>query len=250
MRFLLAAQPQIGQVVRSCPRAGQYSRPNRMIWMCVSFQRSLGKHLLEVLLGLLDRLAGREPPARGEPMDVRVDRERRDSERLRHHDARGLVTHAGQALELLERLRHLALVLVDEDLRELRERLGLLRREAARPDQLVDLLDRHLRHRFGVGGAGEQRGRDEIDARIGRLRGEQDGDEEGETDPGGRAGPRGRGSVGRGSPGSGPLSRGDSLGENVPLGRDGIHGRRWNARSGPDDPSLGPRDLRQMSGRR
>ena len=60
------------------------------------------EYLLEVGLGLLDVLALRQAPARGEPMNVRVDRKRRLAEGLSHDHARGLVPDAGQRLERLE----------------------------------------------------------------------------------------------------------------------------------------------------
>ena len=44
----------------------------------------------------------RESPARRQPVDVRVDRKGRDPEGLHQHDARGLVTDAGQRFEFLE----------------------------------------------------------------------------------------------------------------------------------------------------
>jgi hypothetical protein len=72
----------------------------------------------QVALGLLDRAAGREIPALREPVDVRVDRERRDAERLAQDDARGLAADAGELDELLERARDLPAVLRDELLRQ------------------------------------------------------------------------------------------------------------------------------------
>ena len=64
----------------------------------------LGKQRLEVPLCLFHVLAVREAPALGEAVDMRVDRERRDAEDLRHHDAGGLVADSGQSLELPEAL--------------------------------------------------------------------------------------------------------------------------------------------------
>ena len=75
------------------------------------FQRSSGNTRLEVALDLLDVARARQAPAPGEPVDVRVDRERGHAERLRHHHARGLVADAGQRLERLEVARDLAAVL-------------------------------------------------------------------------------------------------------------------------------------------
>src|SRR5690606_13573813 len=79
----------------------------------------------QVLLGPADAAPVREPPPRGEAMDVGVDRERRDTERLREHDARRLAPDAGQRLERLAVARHLPAVLLDELARERGEVPGL-----------------------------------------------------------------------------------------------------------------------------
>jgi hypothetical protein len=139
--------------------------------------RVLGKRRLEVAFGAFDRGAVRETPALGQTMDVRVDGERRDAEGLGHDDARGLVTDAGERLELRERARDTPAVLFDEEFREPVERLRLRRREPAGLDQVVDLGDGELRHLLGSVRAREERRRHEVDARVGRLRGEDDGDE-------------------------------------------------------------------------
>ena len=94
-----------GRPRRSCPRAGQCSRPNWMIWRCRRPHAERREQLLEIALGLLDGAAAREAPARRQAVDVRVDREGRMAEGLRHHDARGLVADARQRLERLEIVR-------------------------------------------------------------------------------------------------------------------------------------------------
>ena len=81
-----------------------------------------GEELLEVALGLHDVAIVREAPARGEPVDVRVDREGGDTEGLRHDDAGGLVSDAGEGLELVHIGRNNSAVLVDQELRELGDR--------------------------------------------------------------------------------------------------------------------------------
>lgn len=58
--------------------------------------RVAGEEFLQVALGDDDVFSGGEFPAGGEAVDVGVDGKCRDAERLRHHDRRGLVTHAGQ----------------------------------------------------------------------------------------------------------------------------------------------------------
>jgi hypothetical protein len=135
--------------------------------------------LLEVALGLLDRPAVREAPAGGQPVDVGVDREGGLAEGLRHHDAGGLVAHAGQRLERFEVGGHLPAVLPDQELRKARDRLGFRRRETAGADHAPDLRDRQLRHRLRRRGAGEQERRDLVHLDVGALRGEEHGDQQG-----------------------------------------------------------------------
>lgn len=63
---------------------------------------------LEVGLHLLHVLALAQPPAESQPVDVRVDGEGRVAEGLGHDDGRRLVSHAGQGLQVLEGVGHLA----------------------------------------------------------------------------------------------------------------------------------------------
>ncbi len=79
----------------------------------------LGIERLEIALGLDDVPTARESEALGQAMDVRVHRKRRDSESLRHHDARALVPDAGQRLERLEIGGHVTVVSLEQELREL-----------------------------------------------------------------------------------------------------------------------------------
>ena len=143
-----------------------------------AYPRGLREDRFQVALRALDRGAVREPPALRETVDVRVDGERGDAEGLREDDARGLVADARQRLELLEGARDLPAVLFDEDPREPGDRLRLRGGEAAGPDEVVDLLDGELRHLPERVRAREERRGHEVDARVRRLRGEQDGDEE------------------------------------------------------------------------
>ena len=77
----------------------------------------LGEEFLQVALRLLDAPPAAEPPAVGEAMNMGVDREGRVAEGLGHHDARGLVPHAGQGLQFPKSPGHLAAVLLGDDLR-------------------------------------------------------------------------------------------------------------------------------------
>ena len=111
-------------------------------------------------------------------MDVRVDRERGHAEGLDHQDGGGLVAHAGQRFQALERARHLTAVTVEQELRHRLQVLRLGRREADLADQRLDLGDVQRGHRGGRGGAFEQRGRDLVDLLVGGLRRQHHRDEE------------------------------------------------------------------------
>ena len=135
------------------------------------FHDSRGKEFLQVALGLFDVFSGGEFPAVGEAVDVRVHRKRGHAEGLRHDDGGGLVAHARQRLKRLEVRRHLAAVLLDEDARELGNRGGLPRGEAAGADDRADFLHRDFHHVVRIVREREQRGSDLVDAHIGALRG-------------------------------------------------------------------------------
>ncbi len=85
---------------------------------------------------------------------------------------------AGKLLQLRHVSRHLTAVVVHECLREPLEVLRLGRRQTARPDERQDLRLRQPGHGLGRRGTGEEGGRDEVDARVGRLCGEGHGDEQ------------------------------------------------------------------------
>src|SRR5690606_18870489 len=111
---------------------------------------------LQVTFDLLDVLAHRESPALGEAVDVGVDRERRDAERLRHHDAGGLVADTGEGLEELPVRQHLSPAiddLVGGDPQV--SRLG--RSEPDLADDGEDPLRSELDHLLRGRGLGEQR---------------------------------------------------------------------------------------------
>src|SRR5207253_1681904 len=62
--------------------------------------------LFQIRFRLLYAPAAGQLPSLGQSMDVGVDREAWDAERLGHDDARCLVADAGQFLQFLEGLRH------------------------------------------------------------------------------------------------------------------------------------------------
>ena len=88
------------------------------------------------------------------------------------------MAHARQRLEFRKGPRHRAAVALHQQPGQPRDRLGLLRRQPARPDEALDLRHRHARHfRRRVGQRPEAR-RDEVHALVRALRGQQHGDEQ------------------------------------------------------------------------
>lgn len=133
----------------------------------------LGEERLEIGLGALDGRPRRQPPALGQPMDVRVDREGRHAEGLHHQHRRRLVPDPRQRLERLEAARHLAAVALDDEAPHLLEVPRLGRRQADLADQLADHFDLERRHRGRRRGDLEQRRRHLVHLLVGGLRREQ-----------------------------------------------------------------------------
>jgi len=111
-------------------------------------------------------------------VDVGVDGEGGRLEGLGDDHLRRLVSYAWQGLQRRELPRHLPAILIDEDTGQVVDVAGLARAEAAGLDDLVDVVHVELEHGRGGRGAGEQEGRDLVDAGVGALGAEQDGDEE------------------------------------------------------------------------
>src|SRR6186713_240304 len=61
------------------------------------------KNLFQIGFGLLNTSTTCKLPSLRQTMDVRIDRKRREVKYLRHHHTRGLVSHARQFLEFVER---------------------------------------------------------------------------------------------------------------------------------------------------
>src|ERR1017187_7924571 len=99
----------------------------------------LGEKRLQVALRLLHIAAPGEAPAPREPVNVGVDRERRDVEGLRHDDARRLVPHARKLLQLPERAGHGAPVPLGDDLSQAGYRPRLLGGKARSEESTSEL---------------------------------------------------------------------------------------------------------------
>ena len=138
----------------------------------------VGHDLVELLLHVERRLAGRKPGAVADPEDVGVDRDGRLAERDVEHDIGGLAADAGQLLQRLARGRHLAAVIVDQLLRERDDVLGLGVEQADGLDEVAHLGLAELHHLLRCVGSGEQRGGRLVDTGVGGLRRQHHGDEQ------------------------------------------------------------------------
>ena len=177
MRFLVAAQLQIGQVgeVVAAGRAVLAAEEDDLEVPVVP--RLDREHSLEVGFGAFDRRAVREAPPVGEAVDVRVDGEGGHAERLRHHDAGRLVADPGQRLEELPVADDLA-TLIDDLVGGEPQILRLGRREPDLTDVAEDLVGIHRRHLLRCAGRVEQRRGDLVHLLVGGLRGERHRDKQ------------------------------------------------------------------------
>src|SRR5581483_3762574 len=115
--------------------------------------------------------------------DVPIHRQPGDAERVAEHDVRRLAAHARQLDELVHVGRHLAAMLGDESLRHAEQRLRLRAKKPGGVDQRFELRRRRLRERLRVRIFLEQHRRDQVDARVGRLRRQDRRDEQLERVP-------------------------------------------------------------------
>jgi len=138
----------------------------------------LRDEFLELRLDRIDILAGCEPGSVAHPEDVGVDRERLLSERSVEHDIGGLASDSRQRLQLISSPRNLATMVPDQCLAERDDVPGLGVEQADRLDRLTQpflaVID-HLPRGFNVLKQGP---RSDVDAGVGGLRRQHDGDEQ------------------------------------------------------------------------
>src|SRR5690606_4807158 len=127
----------------------------------------------------LDRvLLGAPPEPPGEPPDVRVDGDAGDVEGVAEDDVRRLAAHPGQTHERVEVGGDLAAVVLEERGRQPAERGRLGPEEPERPQHLLELLLGDGGELGRAGPAAEQLRGHGVDPHVGRLRGEDRGDEQ------------------------------------------------------------------------
>src|SRR6185436_13193663 len=132
----------------------------------------------ELLLDFDRVVALGDADAVADAQDVAIDRQARHAERVSEDDVGGLAADAGKLRQRVHVGRHLAAVIVDQRLRHADQRLRLLAEEPCRVDRFLEVRRLRLGERPRIRISLEERRRDHVDARIGRLGRQHRGDEE------------------------------------------------------------------------
>ena len=138
----------------------------------------LGHALQQLQFDLQRVLAGGEAGAVADPEDVRVDGDGRLAEADIHHHVGGLAADTGQGLQLLVGVRHLAAMPLDQQLRQRDHVLGLGTEQADRLDVGDQLALAQRDHLGRCLDDLEQRAGGAVDADVGGLGGQNDGDQQ------------------------------------------------------------------------
>jgi len=128
------------------------------------------------------RLLGEAKPA-GEAADVCIHRKGCVPSQVNGDDAGSLSTDSGQRLELCTRHGHKPSVILNQGLRRRDDVLCLASVKSARLDHRLELVGRSFGVGLSSGVSSEQRGCDHVDALVGTLRRENDGDQKLERGP-------------------------------------------------------------------
>ncbi len=148
--------------------------------MMGTLQELFGHDRQQSLLDGLWRLAGGKAGSVGHPEDVGVDRDGWMAERRVQHDIGGLASDAGQRFQRFSALRNFSVMAFHQQSRQLMDIPGLGVEETKGADVVANcgLAERY--HRCGGGGIGKKPFGRLVHADIGRLRGQHDGDQQGE----------------------------------------------------------------------
>jgi hypothetical protein len=145
--------------------------------MCIAAER-LGHDLLELGFDFIRRFARREAGTVTDSKNMRVDGERFFPERSVEHHIRRLAPHSGERLQLFARMRDLAVKSVDQRRAERNDVLRFGVEQADCLDRVAQRVLAEIEHPPGIVDAVEQRPAGSIDARVRRLSGEHDGNEQ------------------------------------------------------------------------
>jgi len=132
------------------------------------------KQLFQISLGLLDVFPIGQPPSLGQAVNVSVDGKCGYVEGLCHHDTCCFMTHTRQRLQGIEVLGDFAVVLVDQNFRQLRDRFWFARGKATRPNDLENFFDRDFSHLLRRRCQSKQRRCYFVDLFVGALSAQQD----------------------------------------------------------------------------
>ncbi len=140
----------------------------------------LGKEFFGVPFGLLHAFAAGQLPTGHQPVNVRVYRKSWNAEGLAHDHRRRFVSNPWHGLKSLKRGRNLSSVKRHDHLRQSLEAFRLHRNQSAGPDDLGNFVNAQGGHGLGRVGLGKQRWGDGVHPRVGALRRQHYGAEQGE----------------------------------------------------------------------
>jgi hypothetical protein len=139
--------------------------------VCVPSER-LRHDLLELRLHVVDALARRQARPVADAVDMRVDREGLLAEGGVEDHVGGLAADARQCLKLLASPWNVAAMMIDQRLAERDDVPGLGVEQADRLDRIAQPFLTEFNHLPRSHDVGEQRPARDVDARVGRLGGE------------------------------------------------------------------------------
>ena len=140
----------------------------------------LRNDLIELVLDLIGRLAGGQAGAVGNPKNMGVDGDGGLAEHGVENDAGGFAPDSGQRLQGRTIARHLSAMALDQQFAQGDDVFGLGVVEADGADVRLEPGFAQGYHFTRCIGGGEKRFRRPVDALIGDLRGQHDGDQSGE----------------------------------------------------------------------
>ena len=148
--------------------------------MMGTLQELFGHDRQQSLLDGLWCLAGGKAGSVGHSENVGVDRDGWMAERRVQHDIGGLASNAGQGFQGLSALRNFTVMALDQQTRQLMDILGLGVEQPKGADVMPNRRLAERYHRSRGGGIGKKPFGRLVHPDIGRLRGQHDGNQQGE----------------------------------------------------------------------
>lgn len=181
MRFFAASDLTANRAFLRVVSAGRAEFPAKIDDLQMSaVPLGFGKEPFQVAFRPFDGRAVRKSPSHGEPVDVRIDGKRGESEGLPHEDACGFVADAREAFEFGKCPGNFAVKLLQENFRKLDNVPAFCGSEPAGPDDFLDFRLGKFRHLLWRIRPGEEFRGYRIDLSVRALCAQKHGDEKGE----------------------------------------------------------------------